>query len=127
MTPKHADWIERAALSASTLCLIHCLALPLLFAALPALSGVLALPEDVHLFILLFAVPSSLLALLAGRTGHGADYPLAAGSIGLILLATAILPLFAVYETPITVGGSLMLASAHVMNWRLRHARHDHS
>jgi hypothetical protein len=121
------DWIERAALSASLLCLIHCLALPLLFAALPMLSKLLALPESIHIWLLAFAVPASGLALVSGRARHGALYPLAVGAAGLALLAVGAL---AVAATPaeawVTVAGSLSLAFAHVANWRLRHALHAH-
>jgi hypothetical protein len=124
---RHADWVERAAIGASMLCLVHCLALPLLLAALPALSGVLHLPESIHLWILLFAIPSSLLALLSGRAGHGLSYPIAIGVAGLILLGIGAIPLSrSAFETPVTVAGSLMLAAAHILNWRLRHTHHHH-
>ena len=127
MTSKYADWIERAALSASFLCLVHCLALPFLLAALPVLSGVFALPGDLHVVILAFAIPSSLAALLLGRHGHRAGAPLAIGIMGLSLLTLGALAFGSTrLETPVTVAGSLALAFAHVANWRLRHARHDH-
>lgn len=121
-TSDHEDWFDRAALGASFLCLVHCLALPLLFAALPALSHVIAIPESFHVWILLFAVPASGAALLGGRARHRASWPSGAGACGLLCL---VLGAFAVErasdETAITVAGSLMLAAAHVANWRLRH------
>ncbi len=121
------DWIERAAVGASLLCLVHCLALPLLIAALPALSNILAMPESIHLWILAFAVPTSLLALLTGRARHGAIWPVVIGIAGLALLALGTLVWGkTAAETPITVAGSLSLALAHILNWRLRHARHSH-
>ena len=46
LSPTHReDWFERAAMGASMLCLVHCLALPLIIAALPALSQILAIPR----------------------------------------------------------------------------------
>ncbi len=126
LVAKHDDWIERAAISASALCLVHCLALPLVLAALPALSNVLALPESIHVWILLFAVPSSLLALFSGRARHGASYPIAIGVVGLSALAIGIMPFAHQIETYVTVTGSLALAGAHIQNWRLRHAAHVH-
>jgi len=123
----HMDWVERAAIGASLLCLVHCLALPLIIAALPALSEILSVPESVHLWILAFAVPSSLLALLTGRASHGAAYPAFAGIAGLILLAIGAIAFGGTAtETPVTVAGSLFLAAAHIANWHLRHARHAH-
>lgn len=121
------DWLDRAALGASALCLVHCLALPLLLAALPALSCVLAVPESVHLWILAFAVPSSAIALFGGRARHGTTYPIAIGIVGLVLLAFGALPLAGTrWDTIVTVPGSLMLAVAHLTNWRLRHTHHRH-
>ena len=117
------DWVERAAVGASLACLVHCLALPLLFAALPALSKVFALPESFHLWALAFAIPMATLALVQGRSRHGAVYPLVLGFAGLTLMAIgAILLGGTPAETVATVIGSLTLATGHVMNWRLRHA-----
>jgi hypothetical protein len=121
------DWIERAAVGASALCLIHCIGLPLLLAALPALSSLLPIPESFHVWVLAFAVPSSALALFAGRHHHRRAYPLTIGATGLILLATGALVLLGgPWETPVTILGSLCLACAHVANWRLRHSSHQH-
>lgn len=118
------DWMESAAVGASLLCLAHCLALPLIIAALPALSNVLAIPETFHLWVLGFAVPASGAALVAGRARHGARWPLALGALGLILLAVgAILFGSMPAETPTTVAGSLLLVTAHLCNWRLRRGR----
>ena len=119
--------LERVAVGASILCLIHCAGLPLLLAALPALSRLIALPEAFHAWILILAVPSSGVALLLGTWRHRAWMPLAAGSFGLALLATgAFLLAEGALETPITIAGSLCLAGAHVGNWRLRHRHHRH-
>jgi hypothetical protein len=116
------DWFERAAVGASLLCLVHCLALPLLLAALPALSRFLAIPEGFHVGLLFFAVPASGIALVAGRARHGGTRPLLWGIAGLSFLAIAALALAETrWETPVTVGGSLILAAAHISNWRLRH------
>ncbi len=123
-----ADWIERAALGASLLCLVHCLALPMLIAALPMLSKLLSLPESVHVWLLAFAVPASGLALVSGCRRHGALYPLLVGAGGLALLAVGGFVVAATpAETWATVAGSLSLAFAHLANWRLRHALHVHA
>ena len=121
------DWLERVAVGASILCLIHCAGLPLLLAALPALSRLIALPEAFHAWILILAVPSSGAALLLGTWRHRAWMPLAAGSFGLALLAAgAFLLAEGAFETPVTIAGSLCLAGAHIGNWRLRHRHHRH-
>ncbi|MBB4838288.1 hypothetical protein HNP52_001339 [Sphingomonas kyeonggiensis] len=121
------DWFERAAASASILCLIHCAGLPLLLAALPALSRVLALPESLHLWLLAFAVPASGSALFFGFRQHRAVWPVLAGTIGLALLAVGALLLEGGrYETLATIAGSISLVAAHVGNWRRRHGGRPH-
>ena len=121
------DWVERAALGASALCLVHCIGLPLLLAALPALSSLIPVPESFHVWILAFAVPTSALALITGWRHHRRAYPLTIGAAGLVLLAIgALLLLGGRWETPVTIMGSLCLACAHIANWRLRHVRHRH-
>ena len=120
------DSIERAAIGATTLCLIHCAGLPLLLAALPVLSSLIHVPESFHIWILALAVPSAALALSSGRRRHRRAYPLLAGLAGLFLLAAgALLLLGGPWETPVTILGSLCLAFAHVANWRLRHRHHQ--
>jgi len=124
---KREDWLERAALGASFLCLVHCLALPILIAALPALSRFLDVPESFHVWMLAFVVPASATALLSGRARHGAAWPLGIGGVGLLLLgAGALLVPEGAAETVLTISGSLALAAAHVGNWRLRHTCSAH-
>lgn len=121
------DWVERAAVGASILCLIHCAGLPLILGALPALSRLIALPEQFHLWILLLALPASGTALVQGTWRHRAWRPLVTGAFGLALLSGGALLLpDSSYETPVTIVGSLCLVIAHVANWRLRHRGHRH-
>jgi hypothetical protein len=116
------NWTERVALCASAACLVHCLVLPLLLAALPALSTVLAIPESFHAWALAAAVPSAAYALVQGRARHGRSAPLTAGATGLSLLAAGAFAFGETrWEVPVTVCGSLTLAAAHLANWRLRH------
>ncbi|WP_234179472.1 MerC family mercury resistance protein [Sphingopyxis sp. NFH-91] len=115
----------------SLACLVHCLALPLLLLAAPALSAWLSLPESFHAVILLLAAPAAALALAEDRRHHRHCYPVAAAPIGLALLAAGL----AAHEGWVggldpetgdrlfTTMGALALASAHIVNWRLRHAQ----
>lgn len=102
----------------SGLCLVHCLALPVLSAALPAL-GALAEAEWVHVAILVMAAPTAALALL--RPGHGlrpSRLSMALGGSGLALLVFGLVGPHA-YEHWANVAGGLGLASAHIFNaWR---------
>ncbi|MDP5280032.1 MerC domain-containing protein [Sphingomonas sp. DG1-23] len=121
------DWLDRTAIGASFLCLIHCAGLPLLLAALPALSRGIAIPERFHLWMLAFAIPMSAIALVAALRRHGRGETLVLGSIGLALMTTGALAFAETSaETAMTIGGSLCLASAHILNLHRRHWPHRH-
>jgi hypothetical protein len=118
---KSNDLVDGFAIFASTACMIHCLALPLLLAALPAIASRLNVGESFHAIVLLLAVPTSAWALIGGWRRHHARLPLLTGLAGLILMAGGIF--FAsreAVETGLTVAGSLCLAGAHIANWRQR-------
>lgn len=114
-------WFDGFAVGASALCLVHCLGLPLLIAALPAIAGGMDPGEGFHLAVLLFAVPTSAFALVEGWRRHRGVAPLFVGGAGLTLLAAGLaFEEWAAVETGVTVTGSLLLAGAHLANWRRR-------
>lgn len=118
-----AKWFDGLGMGASVLCLVHCLGLPLLIAALPALASRIDPGEGFHIAVLLFAIPVSGLALVEGWRRHRGLAPLFVGSAGLVLLAAGLMfGSEAAIETGLTVVGSLMLAGAHIANWRGRMA-----
>lgn len=116
-------WLDKAAMTASFLCLVHCVALPVLLALLPSLSRVLDIPETFHLWMLAFAVPASVWALVSGRARHGLPLPLGLCGLALLTLGAVVFGEGRL-ETPVTVAGSLVLIAAHLVNWRMRHAGH---
>lgn len=116
-----SSWLDGFAICASAACMIHCLALPLVLAALPALSDMISPGETFHVIVLALAVPTSTFALISGWRWHRAPTPLLTGLIGLLIMGGAIA--FArdeLAETVVTVAGSLLLAGAHIANWRKR-------
>jgi len=114
------DLAESAAVTASLLCMVHCLALPLAIAVLPALSEALTIPERFHIGVLLFAAPTAAFALAAGWRQHGRIAPFALGLPGIALLAAGLL--YPPHETALTVAGSMLLVAGHLRNWTSRHA-----
>ncbi|RVT41214.1 MerC domain-containing protein [Sphingobium algorifonticola] len=98
-------------------CLVHCLALPLLFALLPGIGGLLPGHHFVHILLLAIAMPISGLALYNGWRRRGDRLAPVMGGIGLMVLSAALI-VGEAGETPITMTGSLLLVAAHIRNWR---------
>ena len=116
-----AHWLDGLAISLSAVCVVHCLALPVIIALLPALSQWLQLPEAIHAWLLAGAIPISMAVL--GKSAH--RHPAARGTLllglaGLTLMGAALFAPSEVLEAAITVSGAALLASAHVKNWRRR-------
>jgi hypothetical protein len=124
MRAKIGKWFDGVAVSASALCLVHCLGLPLLIAALPAIANRIDPGEGFHLAVLLFAIPTSAFALVEGWRRHRGVTPLFVGGAGLALMAAGLMfENMVAVETGVTVAGSLLLAGAHIANWRRRGLR----
>ncbi|WP_329636325.1 MerC domain-containing protein [Phenylobacterium sp.] len=114
--------LDGAGAGLSALCLVHCLGLPLVSSALPAIAG-LAEAEWVDLAILALAAPVAIGSLLVPKSGLRPSAPVAGlGTAGLFMLALgAFGP--AAMEHWASIAGGLALASAHLLNWRRRHIR----
>jgi hypothetical protein len=110
---------DSLAIGAGTLCLVHCLVLPLVVLLLPTLATVLTVPESFHLLALAFAVPTSAFALGTGIRQHGLVQPLLLAAPGLALMAFGALAApDAEWERALTVIGTLLLVGGHLINWR---------
>lgn len=121
--PRHSSALfDASAIALSTLCLIHCLALPLLATALP-LFGVWAEEEWAHAAFVAIAVPLTGFALWRAHRRRRLPVALCAlAALGLLgLLAGTLEWPGEAWETPVTVAGSLLLASAHAWNWKRQH------
>lgn len=82
--------IEGTAISASLLCLAHCLALPVLLLLLPGALGLFAQSEAFHFAALALVVPAALAAFWLGYQRHRAAAPAALGAAGAACLAGAL-------------------------------------
>lgn len=119
----HRTLWDKLGIAASTVCLVHCLALPLLIPLLPALA--LVGHGELHSLMLLPLVALTGLAIVPGYLRHRAKPVLGTALAGMAACLAAVLAeaLFHVHEfdQPLTVTGSLLLVTAHLMN--LRRAR----
>ncbi len=120
------DWLDRAAMAGSAACMVHCLVLPILLAAVPAVSAFIVIPESFHRWALLFAAPIApiaAIALVGGHARHAASWPLCLGAagLGLMTIGAFALPEGGV-EITVTVTGGILVALAHTANLRLRHS-----
>lgn len=121
-SPSRTAIIDVSAITLSGLCVVHCLALPLIAAFLP-LAGAWSEAEWVHKAFVVLALPLSGFAIVRGLSGPDWKVFVGLAVTGLILLvAAAFVEALHDFETPVTVAGALMLASAHIWRW----ARHAH-
>lgn len=116
MSDQPPPLIDGLAISASLLCLAHCLALPLLAASLPMLGIFVRHSLAVHALLLALAVPLGVWALAWGRARAGL-VPLIMGLAGFTLMGAALLMPESI-ERWLTVAGVSLVALAHWRNWR---------
>ena len=101
----------------SALCLLHCLALPLLVTIMPLVAQT-AESELVHQLLVVATVPVSLRVICTTFAVHRNRLFIAVvlGGLGLLMLA-AFVEAVSAYEEPITVVGGVLLCSAHLWHW----------
>jgi hypothetical protein len=119
-TQKSPDWLDGAAVVLSALCLVHCLALPLVVAGVPFLAQFAE--THLHYQVLIFVVPLSVIALAVGYRRHHEPRILMGGALGMLLLivgaTVAHTQLGIMADRIFTIAGSLTLATAHWKNSR---------
>ena len=105
------------AVGLSTLCVLHCLALPVLVALLPVAAQA-SESELVHRVLVIVAVPVSLRVIWTTRPVKGNRLFVSAALVGLgLLLLAAFVEAVSPYEELITVAGAALLGSAHLWHW----------
>ncbi|GAB3674102.1 MerC domain-containing protein [Salinisphaera aquimarina] len=122
--------LDKTAVALSGLCLVHCLLLPLFIAVFPILGFTVVSHETFHQLILLLVIPTTVIALGMGYRRH---HSRVVATLGLAGVAALVVAAFAVHELGtealergVTVAGGLLLAAAHLRNFRLTRAGHDH-
>ena len=113
-------WMDGAAVLLSALCMLHCLALPLMVAGLPLLAQFSE--SHLHLQMLVIIVPLSVIALGLGFRHHRITGVLWLGFAGLMFLFFGATVAHEVYGEAVdrvaTILGSVILAVAHYINFK---------
>lgn len=116
--PKSTRWLDGAAVGLSALCLVHCLALPLLVAGLPFLAQFAE--GHLHSQMLVIVLPLSVVALGLGFRHHRSIPIVSAGAVGMLTLVigatVAHSQLGLAADRGFTIVGALILAAAHFYN-----------
>ena len=113
--------LDKVAVAFSGLCLVHCLALPLLIVILP-FSGQFS-DGHLHMKMLILVVPVSVVALALGFQRHRHPGVVIAGVAGMIIITVGSTIAHNYYglftDRLLTIVGSLVLAYTHYRNSRL--------
>jgi hypothetical protein len=132
---KTRSW-DFAGIFISGLCVLHCLAVPLLLFLAPTLSASIFPSEDItHAVLLAFILGVAGIAFVSGFRVHGQWRPVAwmAGGMLIVIYATffAHSQLGHTWEPVVAIIGSLALVRAHYLNHHCKkcevdHTEHDH-
>lgn len=117
------DWLDVVGTVLSALCIVHCLALPVLVAVLPLVGTNVF---ETGLGVGLISVAS--LAILTGVVRHRHWQPLVpfAAGVGCYVAAAISARATLSESTVLSVVGSVFFALAHFLNYRASHAGHSH-
>lgn len=114
---------DKAAISLSVICTLHCLALPLAVILIPSLAVFHLEDETSHLWMLAAVVPTSLYALTMGCKKHKKFGVMAFAVVGLVvLIATVLLGhniLGEAGEKTLLTTGAIIIALGHLKNYQL--------
>ena len=125
-----SKYFDRIAIALSTICIVHCLAMPFVIALLPVAALTFGGDGHFHAFMLWFVVPTSVLGLGFGYRVHQRRGVLLVGAAAIVVLA-----LTAFYghdgwdpsvEILASVAASVALAGAHWRNFREVRRVHPH-
>ncbi len=111
----------------AAVCLVHCLALPVLLSLLPSMAFIEAGHDVTHYLLITWVVLFCLFSIIPGYRKHGQKTVLLLMFVGLIMVLTATFHQFLGLDTsceiPLITMGNFLVMAAHMFNRRLhRHA-----
>ena len=81
---------DKLSICLSICCILHCIALPVVILMLPSVASFWITNENVHIVLVLMAIPISIFAMLKSLKKHNNYKCIALAVIGLLLLVAAI-------------------------------------
>jgi hypothetical protein len=115
--------LDGLAMAFSSLCALHCLAIPVMLTFTPMLADSIWTHNHFHHWLLLLIIPVSVVALRQGFRRHRNRAAFAPAIIGMLLLclgaAFGVENLGALGERVVTTCGGAFIALAHWRNFRL--------
>lgn len=114
----HFHWLDRAAVTLSGFCVVHCVATVILLGTLTSVGHLFADPH-IHEVGLLCATFLGAVALGGGLWRHKRALPALIGLPGLAFMASALLIQHGWGEALLTIIGVSLVACAHLLNGRL--------
>lgn len=125
---KTSQNLDRLGMTASTLCAIHCALVPIFLTALPLLGLEFLANEWVEISMILVSVVLGTLSLsLSYRKQHHKLLPFLILVFGFALIFTGHFAGFKSLEPILIPLGGFIVASAHLVNWRLnKTCEHPH-
>ncbi|MEM9445110.1 MAG: MerC domain-containing protein [Verrucomicrobiota bacterium] len=87
---EHHSWLDRAAITMSLICAVHCLITPVILVILPIVASTFWVHEQFHLWMLFLVIPTTSLAIFMGCRKHKDRWVIAFATIGICLLITAL-------------------------------------
>ena len=124
---KIQNLLDGLAISASLLCVLHCLLMPFLLILVPIISSTFVAGEEFHFALVVFVLPLSIIALFLGCSRHKDRTVIILGAVGLTSLV--LIALFGhdflgeIGEKVATVISGTILAAGHLRNFKM--CRHD--
>ena len=114
--------VDKAAIGLSMFCIAHCLLTPIAIIMLPALGATFLGDEIFHYALLFVVIPISMFSLGIGCRKHGRREILLFGLVGISIMSLILIigedVLGELGESMLTILGALIVAFAHVRNFR---------
>jgi len=123
MDTAKAHRLDAIAIFLSALCVVHCVAFPIIAVLLPFVSHIAEL-EIFHKALVVVTLPISTFAIAVTKPGRDRWVFAVIAGLGLsFLVAGAFVEAWHDYETILTVIGAVTIGAAHIFRWRC-HIRH---